>query len=49
MALAANLAEGGLVRNQWGRGPWCCEGSMPPCKGMPWQGGRSGYVGKEVG
>jgi hypothetical protein len=27
------------------RGPWSCEGSMPHCKGMPGQGGGSGWVG----
>ena len=27
------------------RGPWLCEGSMPPCRGMPGRGGRSRWVG----
>ena len=26
------------------RGPWFCEGSMPQCRGMGEQGGRSGWM-----
>jgi hypothetical protein len=28
------------------RGPWPCEGSMPQCRGMQRQGGRSGWIGE---
>jgi hypothetical protein len=29
------------------RGPWSCEGSMPPCMGMPGQGSTSGWVSEQ--
>jgi hypothetical protein len=29
------------------RDPWSCEGSMSQCRGMPGQGSRSGWVGKQ--
>jgi hypothetical protein len=28
------------------RGPWSCEDLIPQCKGMPGQGGGSGWVDK---
>jgi hypothetical protein len=31
------------------RGPWSCEGSVPQCREMPGQGGRSEWVGRWVG
>jgi hypothetical protein len=43
MAAAAYVAEGGLVRHQWRRGPWSCESLMPQCRGMPGRGGGSGW------
>ena len=45
MALAAYVAEDGLVGHQWE--PWSCEGSMPQYRGMPWPGSRSGWVGEQ--
>jgi hypothetical protein len=31
------------------RGPWSFEGSMPQCRGMPGQGGKSGrWVGEHL-
>jgi hypothetical protein len=47
MALAAYVAEDGLISHQWRRGPWSCEGSMPQYRGMPGLGSRSGQVGKQ--
>jgi hypothetical protein len=44
MALAAYVAEDGLVGHQWRRGLWSCEGSMPQCREMPGSGSRSGWV-----
>ena len=29
------------------RGPWCCEGSMLQCRGMPGTESGSGYVGEQ--
>jgi hypothetical protein len=29
------------------RGPWLCESAMSQCGGMPGQGSRSGWVGKQ--
>jgi hypothetical protein len=47
MALAAYVAEDGLVGHQWEEKPWSCEGSLPPCRGMPGSGSRSGWVGEQ--
>ena len=50
MAPAARVAEDGPVRNghlrNGRRAPWSCEGWMSQCRGMPGQGGRSGWVGE---
>ena len=46
MAPAAYVAEDCLVGHQWEESPWSCESSMPQCRGMPGQGGRSGWVGE---
>jgi hypothetical protein len=35
MALAAYVAEDGLVSHQWEERPWSCEDSMPQYRGMP--------------
>ena len=48
MALAAYVAEDGLVIHQWEESPWSCEGSMPHYSGMPGPGSRSGWVGEQV-
>ena len=45
MALAAYVAEDGLVSHQWEEGPWSCEGSIPQYRGMPGPGSRSGWDG----
>jgi hypothetical protein len=42
MAPAAYVADA-LIGINVSRGPWSCEGSMPQCRGMPGQGGRSGW------
>jgi hypothetical protein len=49
MAPTAYVAEDGLVGHQWewNRGPRFCEGCKPQCKGMPWPGSRSGWVGEQ--
>jgi hypothetical protein len=47
MALAAYVAEDGLVGHQWEERPRSCEGSMPQCRGMPGPGNRSGWVGEQ--
>ena len=47
MALAAYVAEDGLVSHQWRRGPWSCEGSMPQYKEVPGPGSGSGWVGEK--
>jgi hypothetical protein len=44
MALAANVAEDGLVGINGRRGPWSCEDSIPQYRGMPGPGGRHGWV-----
>jgi hypothetical protein len=43
MAPAAYVAEDSLVGHQCEERS--CEGSMPQCRGMPWQGGRNQWVG----
>jgi hypothetical protein len=35
MALAAYVAEDGLVGHHWRRGPWSYEGSIAQCMRMP--------------
>ena len=47
MALAAYVAEDGLVSHQWEERPWSCEGSMPQYRGMPGPGSRSRWVGEQ--
>jgi hypothetical protein len=42
------VAEDGLVGHHWRRCPWSCEGSMPQCRGMPGQVGRSGRVVERI-
>jgi hypothetical protein len=44
MALAAYVAEDGLIGHQWRRGTWSCEGFMPQYRGMPGPESRSGWV-----
>jgi hypothetical protein len=44
VALAAYVAEDGLVVINGRRGPWSCEGSMPQYRGMPGPGSRSKWV-----
>jgi hypothetical protein len=47
MALAAYVAENGLVSHQGRRGPWSCEGSMPQYRGLSGPGRGSGWVGEQ--
>jgi hypothetical protein len=47
MALAAYVAENGLVGLQWERGPWFCEGSMLQFRRMPGPESRRGWVGEQ--
>jgi hypothetical protein len=47
MTPAAYVAEDALVSHQGRRDRWSCEGSMPPCKGLPVPGSRSGWVGDQ--
>ena len=47
MALAAYVADDGLVDHQCGRDPWSREGSMPQCRGMLGPGSGSGWVGEQ--
>jgi hypothetical protein len=47
MALAAYVAEDGLVTIKGRRGPWSGEGSMPQYKGMPGPGSGSEWVGEQ--
>ena len=47
MALAAYVAEDGLVGHQWKERPWSCEGSMPQHRGMPGRGRESWWVGEQ--
>jgi hypothetical protein len=47
MALAAYVAEDGLVVINDRRGPWSCEASMPQYRRMPGSGNRSGWVGEQ--
>jgi hypothetical protein len=50
MALAAYVAEDGLVGHQWEERPWSCEGSMPQYRGMPGPGiGVGGLVSRGRG
>jgi hypothetical protein len=51
VALAAYVAEDGLVSHQWERCPWPCEGYMPQYRGMPGPGSWRVWVGeqREVG
>jgi hypothetical protein len=46
MALAAYVAEDGLVGHQWEERPWSCEGSMPQYRGMPGPGMGVGGLGR---
>jgi hypothetical protein len=48
MALAAYVAEDGLVWHQWEGKPWVLEGLMPQRRGMIGRWGRSGWVGVEA-
>jgi hypothetical protein len=46
MALAAYVAEDGLIGHQWEEGLyWSCENSMPQYRGMHVPGSRNGWVG----
>jgi hypothetical protein len=47
VALAAHVAEDGLVGHRGRRGPWSCEDSMPPYGGMPGPKSGSGWVGEQ--
>jgi hypothetical protein len=47
MALAAYVAEYGLVGYQWEERPWSCEGSMPQYRGMAGPESGSGLVGEQ--
>jgi hypothetical protein len=47
VALAAYVAEDGLVGHQWEERPWSCEGSMLQYRGMPGPGSGSGWVGEQ--
>jgi hypothetical protein len=44
MALAAYVAEDGLVGHQWEESPWYCKGSMPNYRGLSGPGSRGGCV-----
>ena len=43
MTQAVYVAENNNER----KGPWSYEGSMPQCRGMPGQGSRNEWVGKQ--
>jgi hypothetical protein len=47
MALAAYVADDGLVGHQWRQGPWSCDGSIPQYRGMSGPGCGSGWVGEQ--
>jgi hypothetical protein len=47
MALAAYVAEDGLVSHQWEEWPLGLEGSMPQYRGLPGPGSRSGWVSEQ--
>ena len=49
MALAAYVADDGLVGHQWEERPLSCEGSMPQYRRMPGPGSGSVQVGKQWG
>ena len=47
MALAAYVAEDGIVGHQWEERPLVLCGSMPQCKGVSGPGNRSWWVGEQ--
>jgi hypothetical protein len=47
MALAAYVAEDGLVSNQWEERHWSYKDSIPQYRGMRRPGSKRGWVGEQ--